>query len=183
MNYCSNCGSSVVLKIPDGDDRPRFFCRSCNTVHYENPKLVVGCIPEQEDRILLCKRNIEPQNGKWTLPAGYLENSETLLQGAMRETMEEANAKIEIIAPYRLFDLAFVSQVYVMFRARLLSVDFKPTAESSEIRLFTEGQIPWDDIAFQVIGVTLKHYLKDRVTGTYTFQHHEITDPGRQQLQ
>jgi ADP-ribose pyrophosphatase YjhB (NUDIX family) len=177
MRYCSNCGSNVTLKIPDGDDRQRFVCTSCGTIHYENPKLVVGCIPEQEDRILLCKRNIEPQHGKWTLPAGYLENNESLLHGAVRETMEEANAKVEIIAPYRLFDLAFISQVYMMFRARILSVDFKPTEESAEIKLFTEDQIPWDNIAFQVIARTLKHYFKDRVSGTYTFQQHEITDP------
>ena len=177
MNYCSNCGSAVALEIPHGDDRPRFVCRSCGTIHYENPKLVVGCIPEKDGRILLCKRNIEPRHGKWTLPAGYLENNETLWQGAIRETMEEANATVDIIAPYRLFDLAFVSQVYVMFRARLVSVDFKPTAESSEIKLFTETQIPWEDIAFQVIGETISHYLKDRISGTYTFQHHEITDP------
>jgi ADP-ribose pyrophosphatase YjhB (NUDIX family) len=179
MNYCSNCGSSVTLKIPEGDDRPRFVCTSCNAVHYENPKVVVGCIPEQEGRILLCKRDIEPKLGKWTLPAGYLENNETLLQGAIRETMEETNSRVEIIAPYRLFDLAFVSQVYLMFRARLLSVAFKPTTESSEIKLFTEDQIPWNDIAFQVIGETLKHYLKDRVSGTFIFQQHEITESTR----
>jgi len=179
MNFCSNCGADVRLKTPEGDDRPRFVCTACGVVHYENPKLVVGCIPEQNGRILLCKRNIEPQKDKWTLPAGYLENDETLKQGALRETMEEANAQVEIIAPYRLFDLSFISQIYLMFRAKLLTVDFSPTAESSQIQFFTEPQIPWDEIAFQVIKATLRHYFKDRICGKFEFQQHELqkTDP------
>lgn len=177
MNYCSNCGARVAQGTPAGDDRQRFICRGCGTVHYQNPKVVVGCVPEHRGRILLCKRDIEPRSGKWTLPAGYLENHETLEQGALRETIEETSAMVEIIAPYRLFNLAFINQLYLMFRARLLTADFRPTPESSEIRLFAEDQIPWEDMAFQVITKTLRHYFKDRATGTYTFEQHEILDP------
>lgn len=177
MNFCSNCGARVDQAIPAGDDRQRFICRACGTVHYQNPKVVVGSIPEHQGRILLCKRGIEPRLGKWTLPAGYLENNETLEQGALRETLEETRATVKIIAPYRLFNLAFINQVYLMFRARLAAADFSPTPESSEIRLFSEDQIPWDDMAFQVITETLKHYFKDRAAGSYTFQQYEIADP------
>ena len=132
MKFCSNCGLPVGYHIPDGDDRPRYVCDACKTIHYENPKMVVGCIAEWEDKILLCRRAIEPRMGKWTIPAGYLENAETVSDGAMRETLEEANARVEIISPYTLYNLTFISQIYFIFRARLMDINFGPTEESSE---------------------------------------------------
>jgi ADP-ribose pyrophosphatase YjhB (NUDIX family) len=174
MNYCSNCGDTVKFCAPAGDDRPRYLCESCDTVHYENPKIVVGCIPEKDRKILLCRRAIEPRSGKWTLPAGYLENGETVEKGAQRETLEEAGAKIEILAPYALFNICYVNQIYLMFRARLLDGTFKAGSESTEVRLFLEEDIPWDQIAFTVIEKTLRLYFKDRLTGAYPFHIGDI---------
>jgi ADP-ribose pyrophosphatase YjhB (NUDIX family) len=169
MNFCSNCGDTVTLKIPPGDDRPRYLCGSCGTIHYENPKVVVGCIPEMDGKILLCRRAIEPRSDKWTLPAGYLENGETVAQGARRETYEEAGARVEIIAPYALFNICYVNQVYLMFRARMLDPRIKAGSESSEVHFFSETDIPWDQIAFTVIEETLRKYVKDRPTGLFPF--------------
>ena len=174
MNYCSNCGDTIKFCTPAGDDRPRYLCESCGTVYYENPKIVVGCIPEKDRKILLCRRAIEPRSGKWTLPAGYLENGETVAQGAQRETLEEAGAKIEILAPYALFNICYVNQIYLMFRARLLDGTFKAGSESTEVRLFLEEDIPWDQIAFTVIEKTLRLYFKDRPTGAYSFHIGDI---------
>jgi len=169
MNYCSNCGDTVKFSTPTGDDRPRYLCESCGTIHYENPKMVVGCIPEKDRKILLCRRAIEPQSGKWTLPAGYLENGETVAQGAQRETIEEAGANIQILGPYALFNIRYVNQIYLMFRARLIDENFKAGSESTEVRLFLEEDIPWDRIAFTVIEKSLRLYFKDRPTGSYPF--------------
>ena len=169
MNYCSNCGDTVKLGTPAGDDRPRYLCESCGTIHYENPKVVVGCIPEMDGKILLCRRAIEPRSDKWTLPAGYLENGETVAQGARRETFEEAGARIEILAPYALFNICYVNQVYLMFRARMVDANIKAGSESSEVRFFSESDIPWDQIAFTVIEETLRQYFKDRPAGLFPF--------------
>ena len=169
MNYCCNCGDTVKLGTPSGDDRPRYLCESCGTIHYENPKVVVGCIPEMDGKILLCRRAIEPRSGKWTLPAGYLENGETVAQGARRETLEEAGARIEILAPYALFNICYVNQVYLMFRARMIDAHIKAGSESSAVRFFSESDIPWDQIAFTVIEETLRQYFKDRPTGLFPF--------------
>ena len=169
MNYCSNCGDKVKFCAPAGDDRLRYLCESCGTIHYENPKMVVGCIPGKDRKILLCRRAIEPQSGKWTLPAGYLENGETVAQGAQRETIEEAGANIQILGPYALFNIRYVNQIYLMFRARLIDENFKAGSESTEVRLFLEEDIPWDRIAFTVIEKSLRLYFKDRPTGSYPF--------------
>lgn len=131
--------------------------------------MVVGCIPEVENKILMCCRAIEPCAGKWTLPAGYLENGETVAAGAVRETYEEARARVEIIAPYAIYNISHVSQIYLMFRARLLDNDFKPGSESREVRLFSEQEIPWCEIAFSVITKTLKNYFRDRARGEFPF--------------
>jgi ADP-ribose pyrophosphatase YjhB (NUDIX family) len=167
MNYCSHCGAPVRLRIPAGDDRPRFVCDSCHTIHYQNPKMVVGCIPEREDKILLCRRAIEPRSGLWTIPAGFLENGETVIEGAKREAFEEARAKVEILSLYTLFDLTHINQVYLIFRARLLDHDYMPGEESVEVRLLEKEEIPWDDIAFPSIKKTLRLYFKDRPTGVF----------------
>ena len=177
MNYCSQCGSQVSARIPEGDDRTRFICDMCNTIHYQNPKMVVGCIPEWEDRILLCKRSIEPKVGKWTLPAGYLENGETVVDGAKRETVEEAGARVEMLEPYALMSIAYISQIYLIFRARMVDTEFAPGKESLEVKLFSERDIPWDDLAFIVVRETLKRYFRDRPNGVFPVQIGTITRP------
>ena len=170
MKFCSQCGSTVELRIPEGDNLPRFVCNACDTIHYENPKIVAGCIPEWENQILLCKRAIEPRRGLWTLPAGFMENNETTAEAALRETLEEAKAQAEIIDLYALFNIPHISQVYLMFRARLLNLDFGPGAESLEVQLFHEHEIPWEDLAFPVIHETLKRYYAERKQQQDTLQ-------------
>ena len=172
--FCSNCGAKTNSTIPKGDNKRRAVCSSCGTVLYENPKMVVGCIVEKEDRILLCRRSIQPQKGKWTLPAGYLENNETAAEGALRETFEESGADVELCGPYRLFDLPAISQLYFLFRARLLSCPFLPTSESSEIELFRPVDIPWEEIAFHVITMTLRHYQDDVKMGSFPLAYHVV---------
>lgn len=183
MKFCSNCGSEVELRVPAGDDRPRHVCGICDTVHYLNPKVVVGCIPEWNDKILLCRRAIEPRSGLWTLPAGFLENGETAQQGAARETLEEAKARVEVGELYTLFNLPHISQVYLVFRSRLLDLDFGPGQESLDVRLFSEAEIPWEEIAFPVIKETLGLYFRDRENGGFALRSGDIVrldgDPRR----
>jgi ADP-ribose pyrophosphatase YjhB (NUDIX family) len=168
MKFCSACGSGeVAQRVPQGDHIARYVCGACGTVHYQNPKIVVGCLPEWEDRVLLCRRAIEPRHGLWTLPAGFLENGETVTAGAVRETLEEANARVDVGDLYTMISLPQIGQVYVMFRARLLDVDFGPGPESLEVRLFAEEGIPWDRIAFRTIGRTLRNYFLDRKLGGF----------------
>ena len=177
MKFCSNCGAPVALKIPPGDTLPRHVCASCGTIHYQNPRMVVGCIPEWEDRILLCRRAIEPRSGLWTVPAGYMENGETTFQGALRETLEEANARVEIGPLYALYNIPHIHQVYILFRARMLDTNISPGAETLEVRLFVESEIPWDKIAFASVRNTLTHYYADRRDGEYRF-HMGTIEPG-----
>jgi ADP-ribose pyrophosphatase YjhB (NUDIX family) len=168
MKFCSHCGSDrIELRIPAGDNVPRFVCAACDTVHYQNPKVVVGTLPEWEDRVLLCRRAIEPRHGLWTLPAGFLENGETIFAGAARETLEEASARVDIGDLYTMISLPQISQVYVMFRARLLDLDFGPGPESLEVRLFREDEVPWEELAFRTIGRTLRNFFLDRRRGTF----------------
>jgi len=174
MNFCSVCGSAVALRVPDGDHLPRHVCPECGTIHYQNPKMVVGCIPEWEDKILLCRRAIEPKYGFWTLPAGFMENGETTLEGSARETLEEAGARIEVSGLYTLFNLPHINQVYLMFRARLLDLDFQPGIESLDARLFAESEIPWDEIAFRAVRATLELYFEDRRSGRFGFHFGDI---------
>ncbi|MDA8381514.1 MAG: NUDIX hydrolase [Betaproteobacteria bacterium] len=174
MNYCSHCGAPVHLKIPAGDTLPRYVCEACHTVHYQNPKLIVGCIPVWQDRILLCRRAIEPRRGFWTLPAGFMENGETTGQAAKRETYEEARADVEIEAPFALFNLPHISQVYLMFRARMVRPDFAPGEESLDVSLFREAEIPWETIAFRTVRDTLERYFTDRAAGHYQFHFADV---------
>ncbi len=176
MNYCSNCAAPVEHIVPPDDDRPRFVCRACGRIHYQNPRLVVGCIPVWEDKLLLCLRDIEPRRGKWTLPAGYLENGETVTAGARRETLEETGAKVLKPEPYLLFDIVHIHQIYMMFLTQLTAPDYHRTKESAQVRLFSEKEIPWDDIAFPVIEKTLRCYFADRVKGAFPFQIQQILE-------
>lgn len=169
MKYCSNCGQHVTYRTPPGDDRARYCCESCGVIHYQNPIMVVGCIPEAGDQILLCRRAIEPCYGKWTLPAGFLENGETAADGAKRETYEEARARVEKLAPYALYNICRVNQIYLMFRAQLRDNSYHPGTESLEVKLFSESDIPWGDIAFRVINATLLQYFTDRPSGQFSF--------------
>ena len=169
MKFCSNCGATVQVRVPPGDTLPRHVCDACHAIHYQNPRMVVGCIPEWEDRILLCRRAIEPRHGLWTVPAGYMENGETTFQGALRETLEEANARVEIGPLYALYNIPHINQVYILFRGRLLDLDVSPGAETLEVRLFAENDIPWDGIAFASVRNTLTHYYQDRRHGEYQF--------------
>jgi ADP-ribose pyrophosphatase YjhB (NUDIX family) len=168
MKFCSACGSpDIALRVPEGDTLPRYVCPACGQIHYQNPKVVVGCLPEWEDRVLLCRRAIEPRHGLWTLPAGFLENGETIAAGAARETLEEANARVEVGALYTVISLPRIGQVYVMFRGRLLDLDFSPGAESLDVRLFREDEVPWETLAFRTIARTLRNYFLDRKLGEF----------------
>ena len=174
MKYCTHCKARVDYRIPEDDDRPRFICDACQTIFYDNPKLVVGCIPVWEDRILFCRRAIEPRYGKWTIPAGYLEKGETVEAGAKRETYEEAGATIDPLKPYALYNLTFISQVYLIFRGRLVDETYRAGHESLEVRLFKQREIPWDDLAFTVIREVLRQYVKDLPKGIFTFHIGDI---------
>jgi ADP-ribose pyrophosphatase YjhB (NUDIX family) len=168
VKFCSACGSAdIALAIPAGDTLPRYVCAQCGQIHYQNPKVVVGCLPALGDRVLLCKRAIEPRLGLWTLPAGFLENGETLAMGAVRETLEEANAHVELGELYTVISLPHISQIYMMFRARLLDESFGPGPESLEVRLFGENEVPWERLAFRTIARTLRNYFLDRKQGAF----------------
>jgi len=167
MKFCSECGHAVALAIPEGDNRPRHVCSQCGTIHYQNPKNVIGTIPvwehEGQLQILLCRRAIEPRYGYWTLPAGFMENGETTGEAAARETEEEAGANIELGPLFALLNVAHVHQVHMFYLARLVDLDFHPGEESLEVQLFTESEIPWDDLAFPTIRKTLELFFADRV--------------------
>ena len=168
MNYCSHCGSGrIELRIPEGDTLSRHVCAQCGTIHYQNPKVVVGCLPEWQGRVLLCKRAIEPRYGLWTLPAGFMELGETVAEGAVRETIEEAGARIELEGLYAVLNVVRVGQVHLFYRARLLDTDFAPGPETIEAQLFSEERVPWDQIAFRTVRETLRRYFDDRRRGIF----------------
>jgi ADP-ribose pyrophosphatase YjhB (NUDIX family) len=179
MKFCSDCGAPVALKIPPGDTLPRHVCDACGTVHYSNPKMVIGCIPEWRDQVLLCKRAIEPRYGLWTLPAGFMENGETVAQAALRETLEEARARVELAGMFSVLSVPHVNQVHIFYRARLVDLDFGPGAESLEVQLFPESAIPWREIAFRTVATTLRHYYADRAAGAFGFHSGDILPAGR----
>lgn len=170
IKHCKNCGSQVVYRVPDdGDTKARAVCPSCQSVHYENPLNVVGTIPCWGDQVLLCKRNIEPRWGKWTLPAGFMELNETVSEGAARETLEEAGARFEMAEFFSLVNIPRVGQVHLFYRAQLLSDQFDPGHETLEARLFAEHEIPWEEIAFKTVNETLKRYFADLRRGRFSF--------------
>ena len=162
MNYCPVCGSSEVsLKIPDGDNRERYVCSNCGAIHYTNPNVVVGTIPSYEDKILLCKRGIEPRYGLWTLPAGFLENGESMSDGAKRETKEETQADVEMGMIYSIFNIPQINQIYVIHLAKLKDLTFGPTSESLDVQLFDKDEIPYDELAFPFVSKTINYYFDD----------------------
>lgn len=166
IKHCRSCGSAVVYRVPDdGDTRERAVCPRCGTIHYENPLNVVGTVPHLGDKVLLCKRNIEPRKGKWTLPAGFMELEETTAEGAARETVEEAGAHFEMEGLFSVLNVARVGQVHLFYTARLLSDHVNPGHETMEARLYSEADIPWDEIAFRTVKETLEHYFADRKAG------------------
>ena len=177
MNFCPHCGAKPSLRVPPGDTLPRHVCDACGAIHYRNPLLVIGAIPEWDDRILLCKRAIEPRLGKWTLPGGFMELGETTGEAAMRETLEEAKARIELGEVFTMLSVPHVNQVHIFYRARLLDLDFVPGEESLEVALFLERDIPWQEIAFRTTSATLRHYFSDRGQGAFGFHSGEIFRP------
>ena len=179
VKHCRNCGAAVVYQLPDdGDTRQRAVCPVCNTVHYENPLNVVGTVPvfgPTGEQVLLCKRNIEPRFGKWTLPAGFMEMGETTAEGAARETVEEAGANFDMGPLFTVLNVARVGQVHFFYLATLHNPLFDPGHETIEARLFTESEIPWDEIAFHTVRETLQRYFADRKAGTFGFHTADIT--------
>jgi ADP-ribose/FAD diphosphatase len=175
MKFCSACASPVASKIPAGEDRERWVCTNCGEIHYQNPRMVVGCIIEEAGKLLLCKRAIEPRYGYWTVPAGFLELGESTVQGAIRETYEEANARVEVLAPYAHFDIPYIGQAYIFYRARLVSPEMGPGTESLEVKLVAPEEIPWDALAFQVVRVALEFHVEDYRRGVYRMHHGIIT--------
>ena len=186
MKYCSVCGEQVRVGVPQGDNRPRHICDHCGTIHYQNPKVVAGCIAHWEDRVLMCRRAIEPRHGKWTVPAGFMENGETTYQAAMRETIEEANARVAIDDLYVTVNLPHINQVYMLFRGRLLDLDFHPGEESLAVELLREDQMPWDKMAFPTVSEALKLYFADCGKGRFPVRMLDIVRetgvPGRYQV-
>jgi ADP-ribose pyrophosphatase YjhB (NUDIX family) len=174
MKFCSNCASPLASRVPPGDNLPRWICDQCGLIHYQNPLLVVGCIPEYEGKLLLCRRAIEPRYGYWTLPAGFMENAETTAQAALRETAEEAGARVELGPPFSMISVPRVNQVHLFYRARVLGLEFKPGEESLEVALWDEAALPWNDIAFRTVGLTLKHWFADRARGAFGFHAEDI---------
>lgn len=177
MRFCSSCGNSVTLRVPQGDTRQRACCDSCGAIHYVNPRPVVGTIPVWDDQVLLCRRAIEPRYGKWTLPAGFMEVGETTADGAVRETLEEAGARVLLGPLFSVIDVPHVEQVHMFFQARLLDTAFVPGDESLEVRLFDESAVPWEELAFRTVAATLKHYFEDRARGSYGVHTGSIGPP------
>lgn len=171
VNYCQQCGGKTKHEVPDGDEKIRPICTVCGRIAYENPKMVVGCLIEHEDKVLLCKRNIQPSHGRWTLPAGYMEMGESATEGAMRETWEEANAEVEILLPFAQLDIPLIGQTYIIFLAKLKGPHFSPGDESSECRLFAFDDIPFDELAFSSMLVTLQWYIADKRVGKTKFHY------------
>ncbi len=174
IKHCKACGNLVQYRVPTDDNRERAVCLACATVHYENPLNVVGTVPVWGDQVLLCRRNIEPRYGLWTLPAGFMELGETAEQGAIRETEEEAGARIELRGLFTLLDVVRVGQVHLFYRARLLDTHFAPGPETIEARLFAEHQIPWEELAFKTVTKTLEKFFDDRTQGQFQFHTADI---------
>lgn len=183
MKYCSDCGQQVTQKIPPDDNRLRFVCDVCDTVHYQNPRVVVGTLPVWQEQVLLCKRAIEPRLGCWTLPAGFLENGETSREGALRETLEEAAAQVENDALYRIYNIAHADQLHIFFRCNMVEPSYAPTAESTEVALFAFDDIPWGELAFPTVFAVLEDYIREcREGGNFAPAMADVTSDDWQKI-
>lgn len=178
MNYCSDCGAATRQAVPDGDNRQRHICSNCEMIHYQNPKVIAGVLPTWGEQILLCRRDIEPRRGFWTLPAGFLENGETSLEGAIRECHEESLAHVDNCHLLGIFDIPYIDQVYILYRGNLTDKAFAPTAESSEVALFNQNQIPWGELAFPVVEMALDIHFAHQDKPLLA-SHHRVTRPWR----
>jgi ADP-ribose pyrophosphatase YjhB (NUDIX family) len=178
VKYCLQCATPVDWLVPAGDHLPRHVCPGCGYIHYVNPRMIVGCIVAWQDQVLLCRRAIDPRAGFWTVPAGFMENNETAAQGAARETLEEANAHVEIESLYAVLSLPHVSQVYLLFKGQLREPIFGPSPESLEVKLFHQHQIPWDNMAFASVRRALQSYFDDRARDQFPTRYHDIVLTG-----
>ena len=174
IQHCRACGADAAYRVPPDDNRERAICGACGEIHYENPINVVGTVPVWGDQVLLCRRNIEPRYGLWTLPAGFMELGETLRDGALRETIEEAGAQVEMQELYTMLNVVRVGQVHFFYRAQLLDTRFDPGPETIEARLFREDEIPWEQIAFRTVKETLRRWFDDRRQGQFGFHTVDI---------
>ena len=179
MKFCSDCGSEVEKRIPEGDNLERDCCTKCDSIHYFNPKIIVGTVPVKDNKILLCKRAIQPRYGLWTLPAGFLENGETIEEGAFRETKEETSTSVDMGSLYAIFNIPQINQVYMLYLAKVINEDYRKTSESLEVKFFTESDIPWNELAFPFVPTTLKKYFKDSIKGEYPLTTQIIERPTR----
>jgi len=178
MNFCSSCGKPVVIRIPEGDNRERHVCDDCDTIHYHNPRIITGCLPIFEDQVLLCRRAIEPRYGYWTLPAGFMENGESTDQGAARESWEEAKAELSDLDLYCIYSVPDINQVFFFYKSHLKSREsFGVGEESLEVRLFSEADIPWEDLAFYTVYKTLKYFFEDRKTNVFPVRDETLQRP------
>ncbi|MBZ0333371.1 hypothetical protein MARI_06720 [Marinobacter sp. JH2] len=182
MKYCSTCGQQVEQKIPAGDNRYRYVCVSCETIHYQNPRIIAGTVPVWDGKILLCRRAIEPRYGYWTLPAGFMENAETTIEAAARETLEEALANVTIDGLYSIIDVPHINQVHMFYRATLLDGTFGAGEESLETRLFAANEIPWDEISFPTVKRTLELFLSEMSSGNYGLHVTDIRPPSTKRV-
>ena len=176
MKFCHHCAAPLIVRVPEGDDKPRHCCDDCDVIFYQNPKNVVGTLTIHDEKVLLCKRAIKPRVGKWTLPAGFMENGESSLNGAIRETKEEAGANVILTnnSLYTLFNLPSINQVYMFFRAELADLEFYPGPESEEVALFSEAEITWTEIAFPVVKSPLEHYFQDLKTNRFPVRMFDV---------
>ena len=175
MKFCSVCGSAdIALTVPSGDQRARYVCPACHTVHYENPKIVCGVVAVFEDKVMLCRRGIEPRFGKWTLPAGFMENEETVEEGAQRELYEEAVSTVALGPLLTVISVPHISQVHMMYLGTMAEPKFAVTPESTEIKLFTEAEIPWGELAFRTVKTALEHFFECRRLGEFTLKRSRI---------
>ena len=179
MKFCGDCGSKVEKRIPEGDNLGRDCCTKCDSIHYSNPKLIVGTVPIKGNKVLLCKRAIQPRYGLWTLPAGFLENGETIEEGAFRETKEETNTEVKMGNLYAIFNIPQINQVYMLHLAEVINEDYGETSESLEVEFFGESDIPWEELAFPFVPTTLKNYFKDRKRDEYPLTTQIIERPPR----
>ena len=179
IKFCTHCGADVSFEIPAGDALPRHVCKRCGHIHYENPRLVVGCVAAWEDKILLCRRAIEPRVGYWTLPAGFMENGETTAEAATRETFEEAGAQIIVDAPFAMVSIAHINQVHLFYRGRLATADHAAGEESLEVCLVRPADIPWKDMAFRSVTHCLERYIDDVARGCFSFHETALGPPDK----